>query len=280
MNLGLALATQGTRVSGADSLRLLTEAVAAYQAALEIFTRDSFPQDWARTQMNLGLALATQGTRTSGADSLRLLTEAVAAYQAALEIFTRDSFPQDWARTQMNLGLALATQGTRTSGADSLRLLTEAIAAYQETLEIFQREAFPIYWDLARSNMVEVRFLLGDWQFVKQDVTFLLQDSFISNDSKVALYILLILALMGESEKDDIPAILEQLRTLIVSLPFEFVMVWRFETIKQFLQSEPQFASSKDWAVSLIQAVEQQDRGAILKTLDSVIIQFTELQKL
>ncbi|MDR4495742.1 MAG: hypothetical protein R3B74_15275 [Nitrospirales bacterium] len=93
MNLGNALADQGTRASGADSLRLLTEAVTAYQAALEIFTRDTLPQDWARTQMNLGLTLVGQGTRASGADSLRLLTEAVAAYQAALEFVPATSSP-------------------------------------------------------------------------------------------------------------------------------------------------------------------------------------------
>ena len=51
MNLGTALETLGERESGTARL---TEAVAAYHAALEERTRDRVPLDWALTQMNLG----------------------------------------------------------------------------------------------------------------------------------------------------------------------------------------------------------------------------------
>jgi len=68
----------------------LTEAVAAFRAALEEMTRERVPLDWATTQMNLGDALSTLGERESGTARLE---EAVAAYRAALEEMTREAAP-------------------------------------------------------------------------------------------------------------------------------------------------------------------------------------------
>ena len=52
--LGDALWTLGERESGTARLE---EAVAAYRAALEEWTRERVPLDWATTQNNLGTAL-------------------------------------------------------------------------------------------------------------------------------------------------------------------------------------------------------------------------------
>ena len=114
-NLGTALWTLGERESGTARLE---EAVAAYRAALEEWTRDRVPLDWATTQNNLGNALRTLGERESGTARLE---EAVAAYRAALEERTRDRVPLDWATTQNNLGNALAERfGARESGTARL----------------------------------------------------------------------------------------------------------------------------------------------------------------
>ena len=53
-NLGNALKTLGERESGTARLE---EAVAAYRAALEEWTRERVPLEWATTQNNLGNAL-------------------------------------------------------------------------------------------------------------------------------------------------------------------------------------------------------------------------------
>ena len=55
-NLGTALWTLGERESGTARLE---EAVAAYRAALEEWTRERVPLDWAMTQNNLGNALSS-----------------------------------------------------------------------------------------------------------------------------------------------------------------------------------------------------------------------------
>ena len=57
------------------------EAVAADRAALEEYTREQVPLDWAMTQSNLGAALETLGQRENGTERLQ---EAVPAYRAAL----------------------------------------------------------------------------------------------------------------------------------------------------------------------------------------------------
>ena len=85
----------------------------AYTKALEVYTRQDLPQQWAMTRNNLGNALSDQGIRTGGEEGARLLAEAVAAYRQALQVYTREQLPQDWAMTQNHLGNALFNQGIR-----------------------------------------------------------------------------------------------------------------------------------------------------------------------
>jgi len=67
-NLGCALSVLGERESGTARLE---EAVAAYRAVVQEWTREAAPLDWAMTQNNLGTAR---------------LEEAMAAYDAALAV--------------------------------------------------------------------------------------------------------------------------------------------------------------------------------------------------
>ncbi len=62
-NLGIALWTLGERESGTARLE---EAVAAYRAALEEWTRERVPLHWAMTQNNLGNALRRSGSGRAG----------------------------------------------------------------------------------------------------------------------------------------------------------------------------------------------------------------------
>ena len=152
-NLGIALWTLGERESGTARLE---EAVAAYRAALEEWTRERVPLDWATTQNNLGNALQTLGERESGTARLE---EAVAAYRAALEERTRERVPLDWAMTQNNLGNALQTLGERESGTARLE---EAVAAYRAALEERTRERVPLDWAMTQNNLGNALQTLGE----------------------------------------------------------------------------------------------------------------------
>ena len=152
-SIGNTLKEQATSVEGPDAARLFSEAAAAYRRALQVFTRDSMPQDWATTQHSLGYVLQEQGIRTNGAEATRLLRDAISAYKQALQIRTREQLPLHWAMTQNDLGNALQAQGVRAEGSEATRLLAEATSAYQAALLVFTREFLPRQWAMAQHNL-------------------------------------------------------------------------------------------------------------------------------
>ena len=102
---GDALSTVGDQAGDNDALG---EAIGFDKSALEGFTRQQYPLDWATTQNNLGNALKDLGERESGTQHL---SEAVVAFRAALLELTQARVPLEWAATQNNLGAALADLG-------------------------------------------------------------------------------------------------------------------------------------------------------------------------
>jgi tetratricopeptide (TPR) repeat protein len=151
-SLGVALAQIGEQRGDNAALRA---AVAAYRAALEVYTRERAPMQWAMTQNNLGNALQTLGARRGDDDALRA---AVAAFRAALEVYTRERVPLQWATTQTNLGNALLTLGKR--GDDTA--LRAAIDAYREALEVYTRERVPLQWATTQNNLGAALLTLGE----------------------------------------------------------------------------------------------------------------------
>jgi tetratricopeptide (TPR) repeat protein len=152
-DLGVVLGNLGKREAGTARLE---QAVACYRAALEVWTQDRVPLDWARTQMNLGNALARLGERE--ADGTRL-EQAVAVHRAALKERMRERVRLDWAMTQMNLGVALQTLGARE--ADSA-LLEQAVAAYRAALEEHTHKSVPLYWAATQTNLGNALSTLGE----------------------------------------------------------------------------------------------------------------------
>jgi tetratricopeptide (TPR) repeat protein len=127
---------------GAEVARLLAESVIAFRAALEVFTRDNFPQ-WVMTQDNLSTVLREQSKHCEGAEAARLLAESVTGCRAVLEVYTREQLPQVWAVKQNNLGDALREQAGHIQGAEAARLFSESVTAYCAALEIFKPGEFP-----------------------------------------------------------------------------------------------------------------------------------------
>ncbi|MEG4328438.1 CHAT domain-containing protein, partial [Microcoleus sp. herbarium5] len=131
-------------------------AIAFYTAALEVYTRDAFPQQWAQTQNNLGLAYLYR-IRGEKAENIEV---AIAFYTAALEVRTSDAFPQDWAQTQNNLGLAYSDR-IRGEKAENIE---SAIASYHKALTIITREVFPQNHTQTLSNLGKLYRINQQWQ--------------------------------------------------------------------------------------------------------------------
>ena len=148
-DLGIVLQILGER----GETGALERSVAAYEAALEVYTQEAMPADWAMTQNNLGNVLATLGERgEAGA-----LERAVTAFEAALEVYTQEAMPARWAMTQNNLGGVLFRLGERgEAGA-----LERSVAAYEAALEVYTREGMPAAWAIAQNNLGNVLRVLG-----------------------------------------------------------------------------------------------------------------------
>lgn len=151
--LGNALATSSMGSSRAYNLE---QAIQAYQAALEIRTRNDFPEQWAMTQHNLGNAY---GKRIRGAQAENL-ERALEAYEAALTIYTRDAFPEDWAMTQHSLGNAYRDR-IRSAGAENLE---RALEAYGEAARIYTTDTNPEAARQVRLGQSAALLKAGRWQ--------------------------------------------------------------------------------------------------------------------
>ncbi|MEM1394847.1 MAG: CHAT domain-containing tetratricopeptide repeat protein, partial [Cyanobacteria bacterium P01_H01_bin.150] len=123
----------------------IDKAIAFFEAALEVYTRKDFPQNWAITQLGFGNAYLKR-IKGNKADNI---DKAIAAYNAALEVCTRKDFPQDWATIQNNLGLAYweRIKGNKADNID------KAIAAYNAALKVCTRKDFPQDWARTQNNL-------------------------------------------------------------------------------------------------------------------------------
>ena len=137
-------------------MQRLEQAADANRRALEVYTREHRPLEWAAVQGNLGIVLQRLGERESGTKRLEL---AVVAARTAVEVFTREHSPGQWAAGQQNLGNALWTLAERESGTERLM---QAMQAYRLALEVFTREGAPQAWATTHNNIGAALMLLGE----------------------------------------------------------------------------------------------------------------------
>jgi hypothetical protein len=77
--------------------------VSACRSALEVYTRQELPKDWAEAQNNLANALSDQAARTEGPKGAELFAQAVIAYRSALEVYAAEAFPLFHEKTEKQL---------------------------------------------------------------------------------------------------------------------------------------------------------------------------------
>jgi len=111
---------------------LLKESLAAFQAALTVYTRTENPTRWADVMNNLAQVLQVYGDQAKNPD---VLQRAVEACRAALEIRTRDRFPYGFAASQNTLGTALFLLDKHSKSSDHL---DQAKAAYSAALDVYR----------------------------------------------------------------------------------------------------------------------------------------------
>ncbi len=141
------------------------QAISHYYKALEIFTKEDYPQFWALIHQNLTGALAMQAV-TIEADTAE---EALKCGNLALTVFTESETPVQWAETNLNLGLAYSQR----RGEKRLEHLKQAALCFKNALTIFKPPTYSIqyvkaqhglanaYFELAREGVVEYLELMA-----------------------------------------------------------------------------------------------------------------------
>jgi tetratricopeptide (TPR) repeat protein len=111
-NLGIACSDLPTGDRGEN----LRKAIAAYESALTVRTKQATPADWAATQFNLAL-IFRDVAKQPGVDPRVWFTRAIAAGKAALLVYEASSYPEDHANTAKLL-TSLRSAYESLSGAD------------------------------------------------------------------------------------------------------------------------------------------------------------------
>ncbi|WP_414530921.1 tetratricopeptide repeat protein [Nodularia chucula] len=135
------------RIRG-DRVQNLEQAITAFQAALRVYTREDFPEDWAGLQNNLATAYSDYFDEVSfnKEENLEL---AILCCKNALQVYLRDTYPEDWAMVLSNLGAAYRTRikGNPTEN------LKKAICCYESAVEEHTYEDFPEDWAGLQNNL-------------------------------------------------------------------------------------------------------------------------------
>ena len=169
-NLGNALLdrTEGDRDENVD------QAIAAFDAARGVWTREKFPIEWALTTARMARAYeATADGRARAGELLREAVdlvpraqrpvewarianrlagfeppeEAIARHEAAAEVLSEAAFPHEWASIQHNLGnrywdMALSAR----SEAAAVNHLTMAVSRMRQALAVRSESEAPLQW--------------------------------------------------------------------------------------------------------------------------------------
>ena len=139
---GVTLHVWGDREATVDRL---WQAVAAFGAALDHWSRDALPEMWAKAVMNEANSRVAIAERTGDPAPLEA---AIPAYAEAAAIHETGN-PAMWAMVQTNLGNALRIRAQLTGDPGDL---PAARAAYGAALSVRTRDETPVPWALTRLN--------------------------------------------------------------------------------------------------------------------------------
>ncbi|WP_414583452.1 hypothetical protein [Scytonema sp. PCC 10023] len=151
MNLGLVLQSLVP-----FNLARMTDSIQAYQKALQVFTWQKYPQEYAILHNNIAIAYLSMPL-TSEKESLRQGL-AVQTFEEALKHIRLINHPREYAMLQNNLGNALQYLPS----SHPLENILRAIAAYDEALKVRDAKDTPLEYANTISNKANALFNLPD----------------------------------------------------------------------------------------------------------------------
>ena len=125
-------------------------AIACFEVIEIIFTRKSFPREWATSKLNLGNAYLAKryGDTSENLENARL------AYENALKIYSVQEFPIEWAETQTNLVVLYSKMSRVTKKKTYLYKKLEILNSNcKSALTIFKQNNLLEKWAILRDTM-------------------------------------------------------------------------------------------------------------------------------
>ncbi len=151
MNLGLVLQSLTN-----FNLARMTDSIKAYQEALQVFTWDKFPQEYAILHNNIAIAYLSMPL-SPDKESLRHAL-AVQSFETALKYINLIDHPREYAMLQNNLGNALQYLPSQHRIENNQR----AIASYDEALKVRNSHDTPLEYANTIANKANVLSNLPD----------------------------------------------------------------------------------------------------------------------
>jgi hypothetical protein len=133
-NLGLALNDKSTRLTGAEAVKLLDEAIEDLRHGLGISSAPEFREEWCMIQINLGAALRDKADQNAGRRALGLYEDAISAIQRAEQGYNSSQSTKRIAAARSNLANTLIDEARHRKGPKALELLAKSTKILEEVL--------------------------------------------------------------------------------------------------------------------------------------------------
>jgi tetratricopeptide (TPR) repeat protein len=173
--LGIATRTSGVELKSMDSLN---DAVAYLQHALDEWTHDRDPLEWAMAQRNLGRILVDQYNLKR---DTALLHPAAAAFQNAMSVYQSRSDRIDVAEIQSELGSLFEAIGRYESASENLR---KSVEYYRAALNGIDAQKFPGIWAETQLRFANALRVLSFWDKGTKDI----EDAIAANREALKMY--------------------------------------------------------------------------------------------
>ncbi len=130
-------------------------ALALFGSALDVFSRDKTPLEWAFVHRDRAYLRQFIAERTNNTGALQ---ESIDDLRAALRVIGPNGFPYDWAALNNRLGLALYRLDFDNGDAETLE---RALVAFQNTLTVYDKRKTPNEWAEAMGHFGQVALVIG-----------------------------------------------------------------------------------------------------------------------
>lgn len=138
------------------NLARITDSIQAYQGALQVFTWERSPQEYAILHNNIAIAYLSMPM--TGEQQYLYQELGIKTFEEALQHINLMDHPREYAMLQNNLGNALQCLPL----TDSVDHLVRAIAAYDEALKVRNLQDTPLEYANTISNKANALFNLPD----------------------------------------------------------------------------------------------------------------------